>query len=62
MFDNIIELLPEITKAIGETLLMMGICLSAALVLGGSLGIFVFLTSRGQVLARQFFAHLARPR
>jgi len=52
MFDNIIELLPEIGKAINETLLMMAICLTAAVVIGGSLGIFVFLTSRGQVLGR----------
>ncbi|MCK9261845.1 MAG: ABC transporter permease [Azoarcus sp.] len=52
MFDNIIELLPEIAKAINETLLMMAICLTAAVLIGGSLGIVVFLTSRGQVLAR----------
>lgn len=52
LFDGIIELLPEIGKAAGETLLMMAICLTAAVLIGGSLGITVFLTSRGQALAR----------
>lgn len=52
MFEGIIELLPEIAKAIGETLLMMAICLTTAVVIGGALGIFVFLSSKGQVLGR----------
>jgi D-methionine transport system permease protein len=47
-----LNLLPEILKATGETLLMMAICLSAAIVIGGALGLLVFLTSRGQSLAR----------
>ena len=56
MFDTLLptllELLPEIAKAIGETGLMMLICLTAALLFGGSLGILVFLTSDGEVLGR----------
>lgn len=59
MFDGIIELLPEIGKAIGETLLMMAICLTTAVIVGGALGIFVFLSSRGQVLERYRRTNLA---
>jgi hypothetical protein len=32
MLETLIELLPEILKATGETLLMLAICLSAAMV------------------------------
>ena len=52
MLDTLIELLPEILKATGETLLMLAICLSAAIVIGGALGLLVFLTSSGQSLER----------
>ena len=52
LLPTLLELLPEIAKAVGETGLMMLICLSAALLFGGSLGILVFLTSDGQVLGR----------
>ncbi len=52
LLDTLIELQPEILKATGETLLMLAICLSVALVLGGALGILVFLSSRGQSLER----------
>ena len=52
LLDTLLELAPEIAKAAGETGLMMVICLTAALLFGGSLGILVFLTSHGQVLGR----------
>ena len=52
MLDTLIELLPEILKATGETLLMLAICLSAAILIGGALGLLVFLTSKGQSLER----------
>lgn len=52
MLETLIELYPEILKATGQTLLMLAICLSAAIVLGGSLGLLVFLTSPQQSLAR----------
>ncbi|MDE2585732.1 MAG: ABC transporter permease, partial [Betaproteobacteria bacterium] len=52
LLDTFIELLPEIGKAAGETGLMLVICLTAAVIVGGALGILVFLTSRGQVLGR----------
>ena len=52
LFTTLVDLLPEILKALGETLTMMAICLMAAITLGGSLGLLVFLTARGQSLAR----------
>lgn len=52
MLENLLELTPEIIQAIGETLLMLGICLTAALTLGGALGVAVFLTAPGNTLAR----------
>ncbi len=52
LLDTVNELLPEILKATGETLLMMAICLSAVIVIGGALGLLVFLTSRGHSLER----------
>lgn len=52
MLETLIEIYPEILKAIGETLLMLAICLSVAIVLGGLLGILVFLSSPGQPLQR----------
>lgn len=52
MLETLTELQPEILKATGETLLMLAICLTAAVVLGGALGVLVFLTSPGQSLGR----------
>lgn len=50
MLDNVISLLPEIAEAIGQTFLMVGIAVSAAVLLGGPLGILLFLTAQGQSL------------
>jgi D-methionine transport system permease protein len=50
MLDNVISLLPEIGVAIGQTCLMVGIAVSAAVLLGGPLGILLFLTGKGQSL------------
>jgi len=50
MFDNIIAILPELGIAIGQTLTMMAIGLSTAIVLGGPLGILLFLVDEGQSL------------
>ena len=41
MLETLIELAPEILKATGETLLMLAICLSAAIVIGGALGLLL---------------------
>lgn len=50
MFDNLIGLVPELLVALGQTLTMLGIGLSAAVVIGGPLGIVLFLVADGQSL------------
>ncbi|MFO6420011.1 methionine ABC transporter permease [Hylemonella sp. W303a] len=50
MSDNLLEILPELWLATGQTLLMLGIGLSAALLLGGPLGVLLFLLGPGQSL------------
>lgn len=48
--NNVIKLLPEIWVALGQTMTMLGIGLSAAILIGGPLGILLFLVSEGQSL------------
>lgn len=48
--NNVINLLPEIWVALGQTMTMLGIGLSAAILVGGPLGILLFLVSEGQSL------------
>ncbi|VXB58826.1 methionine ABC transporter permease [Massilia sp. 9I] len=43
MTDTLIALLPELWRALGETLLMLAIGLSAAVLLGGPLGVALYL-------------------
>ncbi len=50
MFENLISLLPELGVALGQTLTMLAIGLSAAVLLGGPLGIVLFLVADGQSL------------
>jgi D-methionine transport system permease protein len=49
---NIAAILPELWTALGQTLLMLAIGLSAAVLLGGPLGVLLFLLSPGQSLDR----------
>ena len=53
MSENITAILPELWTAIGQTGLMLAIGLSAALLLGGPLGLWLFLLSPGQSLANR---------
>ena len=46
----IYAMLPEMWEALGQTLLMLAIGLSAALLIGGPLGILLFLVADGQSL------------
>jgi D-methionine transport system permease protein len=46
----IIAMLPEMWDALGQTLVMLGIGLSAAVLIGGPLGILLFLVADGQSL------------
>jgi D-methionine transport system permease protein len=50
--SNLVALLPELWVATGQTLLMLAIGLSAALLLGGPLGVLLFLLGPGQPLHR----------
>ena len=50
MPENIAAILPELGVATAQTFLMLGIGLSAALLIGGPLGILLFLLSPGQSL------------
>ena len=53
MPENIVAILPELWVAIGQTALMLGIGLGAAVLIGGPLGIWLFLLSPGQSLANK---------
>lgn len=50
MLDKFFTLLPELTVALGQTLTMLGIGMACALILGGPLGILLFLVADGQSL------------
>lgn len=50
MLDKCITLLPELAVALGQTLTMLGIGMVSALVVGGPLGILLFLVADGQSL------------
>jgi D-methionine transport system permease protein len=47
---HVAELLPELATALGQTLVMLGIGVGSALLLGGPLGILLFLVGDGQSL------------
>lgn len=51
MFNNIISLIPEIYESIGQTFLMVSLSVSAAIVIGTPLGVFVYLTEAGSIQA-----------
>jgi D-methionine transport system permease protein len=53
MLEKITLLLPELWSALGQTLTMLGIGLSAAIVLGGPLGVVLFLVADGQSLQNE---------
>ena len=48
--DNVDAMLPEMWTALGQTLAMLGIGLAAAILVGGPLGILLFLVADGQSL------------
>ncbi|MEK3933775.1 methionine ABC transporter permease [Sporosarcina sp. FSL W7-1349] len=47
---HIIEMMPDITKAFGETLYMIGISLAIAVIIGLPLGVLLFVTDKGLFL------------
>lgn len=48
--NNVVALLPEIWVALGQTMTMLGIGLTAAILIGGPLGVLLFLVSDNQSL------------
>ena len=50
MSENILAILPELWLATGQTFLMLAIGLSAAVIIGGPLGVLIFLLGPGQSL------------
>ena len=59
MPDPFLDLLPELGNALGQTLTMLAIGVTAAIVLGGPLGILLFLAGAGPAPARRPLARLA---
>jgi D-methionine transport system permease protein len=58
MLDALVDLLPELAAALGQTLAMLGIGVSAAVLFGGPLGILLFLVGDGQSLQNHPVARL----
>ena len=50
MPEDIVAILPELWTALGQTLLMLAIGLGSAILVGGPLGIWLFLLGPGQTL------------
>ncbi|MDY7537460.1 methionine ABC transporter permease [Undibacterium sp. 5I1] len=53
MSENILNILPELWVSIAQTFLMLGIGLTAAVLIGGPLGILLYLVGPGQSLANR---------
>ena len=53
-FQHMIELGPDIVKAFGETMFMIGISLTFAVLIGLPLGVVLFITDRGLFLENRF--------
>lgn len=58
MLEQILTILPELWVALGQTLLMLAICLVAAVLLGGPLGVLLFLLGPGQALQQTLLSNL----
>lgn len=58
MLEPLIDLLPDLATALGQTLTMLGIGVSAAVLFGGPLGILLFLVGDGQSLQNRPLALL----
>lgn len=52
MSDSLIDILPDLWLALGQTALMLLVSLASSVLLGGPLGVLVLLTDRGQLLQR----------
>ena len=50
---DLLSLWPELVTAVGQTALMVGVCIGSAILIGGPLGIVLFLTGPRQSLAHR---------
>lgn len=53
MLETLLAILPDLWLALGQTLLMLAICLVVAVLLGGPLGVLLFLLGPGQMLQQR---------
>ena len=51
--DALLLLWPELVTAVGQTALMVGVCIGSAVLVGGPLGVVLFLTGPRQSLAHR---------
>jgi len=58
MVDTLIQILPELGVALAQTFMMLGIALASSILLGGPLGILLFLTGPGQSLQNPVLFHV----
>jgi D-methionine transport system permease protein len=57
-FAHFVEMIPDIIKAFKETLIMIGISLSASLIFGLPLGILLFVTDKGLFWENRFIKNV----
>lgn len=48
-WENLIRLLPEFYKAIGQTAIMVSVSATVSIICGGLLGVWLFTSTRGQI-------------
>ena len=60
MSDSLTEILPDLWTALGQTALMLGVSLGAAVLLGAPLGALVLLTDQGQAWERRWLFRIFR--
>lgn len=53
MLETLLAIVPDLWLALGQTLLMLAICLVVAVLLGGPLGVLLFLLGPGQMLQQR---------
>lgn len=58
MFDNLISLIPDISKAIAQTGIMLSISVGSAVLLGTPIGVFLYFTAKGQIYEKPVIFHI----
>lgn len=58
-FSQLVEFLPELSKAFFQTLYMVGIAVGIAILLGMPLGILLYVTDQGQIIENKWIRRIA---